>query len=258
MIDIARKRKNVIEKELKKEIRVFEDELVHDGTIQKSEEKILVIPDVHGCLDELKALLERIDYHGECKLIFLGDFIDRGDKPFQTIQFIKELQKKYPSQVIVLRGNHEEMLIETFHEDSPTNIYSPFTIKDYKRNNGCLWDDICWFRSLPYKYETETHIFVHAGLKPKVPLEKQKHSSMIWIREEFIASDYIFPKNIVFGHTGCSLIAINGDRSNVPKGFRGKLALDTSCYFSGKLVCFDLSTLKYYYTYPIWTWTEEN
>jgi len=58
-----------------------------------------------------------------------------------------------------------------------------------------------FYRSLLPIWESEGHIFVHAGLRPRVPLEKQDPEDLIWIRHEFFQSTYRFEKTVVFGHT---------------------------------------------------------
>lgn len=72
-------------------------------------ERILAISDVHGHYEELMMLLEKADYNpNRDKLILLGDYIDRGEKSYEVIQMLKKLQRKGS---IILRGNHEEILI---------------------------------------------------------------------------------------------------------------------------------------------------
>jgi serine/threonine protein phosphatase 1 len=87
-----------------------------------------------------------------------------------------------------------------------------------------------FFRGLIPYYETEDYIFVHAGLKPGISLYNQDPTDMLWIRHDFIDSDYDFGKKIIFGHTP------------LPRPFfgAGKIGIDTGAVYGGKLTCLQL------------------
>lgn len=176
---------------------------------------IYAVSDIHGHLDILQETLQNVDLTvKDNKLILLGDYIDRGDKSCETLYFIKELSEKYPEQVIVLRGNHEEMFLDDLNADYPLGEFSE--IKQYiseneynailvkcaeayqaavaKSSERCKVevttrkdsdtliqsmlaykyvtalikkkhkDLLTWLKGLPYYYETENQIFVHAGI----------------------------------------------------------------------------------------------
>ena len=74
---------------------------------------IYAMSDIHGCLAPLNAALETVDLRdGRSKLILLGDYCDRGPDSLRVYERIMRLQEEYPGQVVALRGNHEEMLLE--------------------------------------------------------------------------------------------------------------------------------------------------
>ena len=78
---------------------------------------IYAMSDIHGCLEELKEKMGYIDLSGNNRLIFLGDYIDYGPKSGQVLRYIYELQQKYGSEkIVVLKGNHEAMLLEWIDE----------------------------------------------------------------------------------------------------------------------------------------------
>lgn len=83
------------------------------------------------------------------QLILLGDYIDIHSQDLAILYFIKELQEKHKEQIIIIAGNHEYMLMEDLHSDSKLII-------DHALAN--------WLKGLPYYYETDTQIFVHAGV----------------------------------------------------------------------------------------------
>jgi serine/threonine protein phosphatase 1 len=97
---------------------------------------------------------------------------------------------------------------------------------------------IDFFSSLHLFYETDKFIFVHAGLKPGVPLAQQKKSDLLWIREEFINTDQSLEKTVVFGHTPFASPLVEKDR----------IGIDTGAAFGGKLTCVELTEMKFYQT----------
>lgn len=160
---------------------------------------IYAMSDIHGCLDAFERSLSAVDLSdGTSKLVFCGDYCDRGPASLQVFRRIMGLQRDYPNQVIALRGNHEEMLLEYVDmADDPdftrawmladsnlatarsflgndlfdqvkhllarrqfTDAYR-FVVKHMKEYNA---DVIAWIRELPYFYETPQQVFVHAGV----------------------------------------------------------------------------------------------
>ena len=80
-----------------------------------SNERTIVISDVHGCYDELTQLLERCCYHPSMdQLILLGDYVDRGPMSKQTIGYVIQLVK---GGAIALRGNHDQMFLDFINSD---------------------------------------------------------------------------------------------------------------------------------------------
>lgn len=208
--------------------------------------KYFAIGDIHGCINLLEALWNKIDFDREKDtLVFIGDYIDRGPDSREVVDFVLDLKKKL--NVICLRGNHEQMLL-TYHL---YNTYKDFylmnggtsTITSYglvNSDSGKRIDipaeHLDFFRRLIPYHETDDYIFVHAGLKPGAPLYKQDPTDMIWIRHEFIDSDFDFGKKVVFGHTP------------LPKPFRGagKIGIDTGAVYGGKLTCVQLPEEIFY------------
>ena len=78
---------------------------------------IYAMSDIHGCLEQLKEKMTLVDLQGNNKLLFLGDYIDYGPQSGQVLRYIYELQKQYGNdKVIVLKGNHEAMLLEWIND----------------------------------------------------------------------------------------------------------------------------------------------
>lgn len=80
---------------------------------------IFAISDIHGFFDEMINTLSLVDLDSnrDNQLIFLGDYVNRGTKSCQVLYKIKELEESYHEQVVVLMGNHDQMLMDWWEED---------------------------------------------------------------------------------------------------------------------------------------------
>ena len=121
-------------------------------------QRTLVIGDVHGCLDELKELLKKIQYQADKdRLILVGDLISKGPKPFQTLQYVRELNAE------VVMGNHERALL--FYLQGRKHPYSGFR-ELRKKMKPAITQWIDWLDNLPAYIESTDFMVVHAGLQP--------------------------------------------------------------------------------------------
>lgn len=210
--------------------------------------KIFAVGDIHGCISNLKGIMNMIDIDAENDtLIFIGDYIDRGPNPKGVVDFVLQLRRSI-NHVICLMGNHEQMFLDYINDG---DVYKEmflinggdYTISSYGvvKTAGKIRVDVPenhmeFFTSLLPYHETEDYIFVHAGLKPAIPLEKQDIEDLIWIRHEFINSTYDFGKIVVFGHTPLRQPLIN----------ENKIGIDTGAVYGGKLTCVELPEKKIY------------
>jgi len=199
--------------------------------------RLLAVGDIHGCLDKLVALVAKVQPTEDDMMVFLGDYINRGPDSRGVIDFLIDLKSKVPC--IFLLGNHEKMFLE-FYANNNSNFLlngGDKTLESYNFHNigGFPLSHISFFNELYPYHETNDHIFVHAGLKPGLPLENQNINDLIWIREVFIHSDYDWGKTIVYGHT------IN----RMPILLKNRIGLDTGCVYPlsegyGSLTCCDV------------------
>ncbi len=168
----------------------------------------IVIGDTHGMAAKLENLLGQIDRWCAAnaraelhQLIFLGDYIDRGPDSRQVLQIVQCLQTK---GAICLRGNHEQLMLRaTESERDRTNFLA--------NGGGATVTSLCtpaafrraqeWMRALPTSHEDELRYYVHAGIRPCVPLDQQTTYTKLWIRDSFLCHRGPFPKYIVHGHT---------------------------------------------------------
>ena len=199
----------------------------------------IVIGDVHGCYQELGDLYDYLvtsgNYNHETdKLIFLGDYIDRGDNPSEVIKFIRGLQKNNKN-VIALMGNHEKMLLDC-NANSVDYLWkangNSNTVISYNKKKKQLNSDIRWMRKLPLYYEDDNFIYVHAGIDPEKSMEDQNADDFLWIRDEFIFSEEETEKQIIFGHSP-SQFYVGVDKPYYTNG--GNICIDTGCVYGGCL-----------------------
>lgn len=214
-----------------------------------------LIGDIHGYYNKLSGLFDKIKKHitDNDTIIFLGDYIDRGHKSFEVIEFLIDLKDKY--NVIYLKGNHESMFFDYLQgREIPLYMYNggQATIDSYIENMGSLQlpeDHKIFFNSLKLYYETDDFIALHAGLRPGIPVELQSSYDMIWIREEFFLKQYRWPKLVVFGHTttvnitGLPIYEIYNDEH------RNIIGIDTGAAYGGPLTCLRLPDKKIFQSY---------
>lgn len=209
--------------------------------------KIFVIGDIHGLFVKLKILMTKLEIDGERDtVIFLGDYIDRGPDSKGVIDAILEIRQAF-NHVICLRGNHEQMFLNYYGEDRDEELYMQNggmkTLISYgfegsggRKAFTVPESHLDFFTSLQTYHETGEYLFVHAGLRPGVPLDQQDSEDILWIRDEFIYSPCDFGKIVVFGHTPVSF--------DMPFISRNKIGVDTGAVYGGKLTCVELPTMK--------------
>ncbi len=212
--------------------------------------RIYAIGDVHGSIGPLDTLLGRIaqDCAGfpddRVKIVFLGDYIDRGPASRQVIE---RLMAMAGERSVMLCGNHEDMLIALYKGDR--NYASPFhrhggraTLLSYGVDpddyDGWTLDELTervpgivprehidFMAGLPTHYRCGDFFFVHAGIRPGVPLDQQQRSDLLWIREQFSESCEAHEALIVHGHEKVDAIEEKFNR----------IAVDTGAYSTGRL-----------------------
>ena len=216
--------------------------------------RIYCIGDIHGRDDLLidlhgMILLDSAEFIGEKIVVYLGDYIDRGLHSKKVVDHLINAPLN-GFESIYLRGNHEQVLLDFLNHDP--NIASQWfnfggqsTVLSYgvsiagipfgdklKQLQHDLADKIpadhlSFFTQLKYSFELGDYFFVHAGVKPKVALNRQNVMDMMWIRDEFLNSKFRHEKMIVHGH---SVVELPEEKAN-------RIAIDTGAYTSGRLTC---------------------
>ncbi|MDR2404804.1 MAG: serine/threonine protein phosphatase [Deltaproteobacteria bacterium] len=197
--------------------------------------RIFAVGDIHGCRSKLDSLMERIDWRPQDReeLVFLGDYVDRGPDSFGVVERVLDIKNAYPDLVTTLKGNHEQMFLNFITGVDQLSLRDngvSYTMRSYEENSPFPVSHFKFLLDLKLYHETEDFVFVHAGLRPGIPLDRQTEDDCLWIRGEFLESDYDFGKTIVFGHTPFREPFI------VP----GRAGLDTGAVFGGPLTCMEL------------------
>ena len=155
-----------------------------------------LIGDIHGDLFRLKELMALVFQHitKDDTLVFLGDYIDRGERSFEVIELIISLTKIF--NTVCLKGNHEQMFLDYLEGVKDEKIYfyngGRATVNSYKKNMGEMKlpeHHRNFFSQLKTFYEGDDFIAVHAGLDPSENhVEDQHEYDILWIRERFYHS----------------------------------------------------------------------
>lgn len=199
--------------------------------------KTIVIGDTHGCYNELVTMIEMLKEDGEYnkdtdKLVFLGDYIDRGENSRKVIEYVRSLQKDNDN-VIALMGNHEDMLLNYLDGIDTNWIYNgcEATMDSYVGYADQFEDDINWMRNLPLYHEDDNFIYVHAGVDINKPMEEQDRFTLLWVRAPFINNAHKYHKTVIFGHT-----PMIGEKDAKPEYTAGNnIGIDTGCVFGYNL-----------------------
>jgi len=219
--------------------------------------RVYAIGDVHGRLDLLVALLARVERDdasrpaADTRVVMLGDLIDRGPHSAEVIEFLLKARPSFAS-FHFLMGNHEQAMLESLasEADPRSTGWLRFggmeTLESYdvpEQAFGCsgrLFSDelrryvpaahLAFMREFEDKLLIGDYLFVHAGIRPGVSIEKQSMEDKLWIRDDFLEdpSDHGFV--VVHGHT------VHPE----PDFRENRIGIDTGAYRTGVLTALAL------------------
>jgi serine/threonine protein phosphatase 1 len=216
---------------------------------------VYAIGDVHGRLDLLEDLLEQImvDLNATkpaeaAALVLLGDYVDRGACSREVIDCLIRLKDRPDIELRALKGNHEEALLgfladpqsgpPWLQNGGAATLASYGVAAPQTRLPPEIWqtaseafaealppEHLSFLQNLELYVEYGDYVFVHAGLRPGVPIDHQTERDLLWIRKEFLEETRRFAKVVVHGHTP------------EPEPFMGdvRLGVDTGAYATGVL-----------------------
>lgn len=207
--------------------------------------RLFAIGDIHGCRDELACLLAALPLRPEDRLVFLGDYVDRGPDSAGVVSVLLEVAATRPNTVF-LRGNHEDMLLDYVADGGayPSDAFLWNGGRATAESYGLIGpvtpaalakampaEHARFFADTRLMHREPGIVCVHAGIRPGVPLDQQAPEDLLWIREEFLRPPHGLDATVVFGHT---------PHRDVVAHLPGKLGLDTGCVYGGMLTAVEL------------------
>ena len=170
-------------------------------------QRTFIIGDIHGCSKTFRKLVtEEIQLRKSDKLYCIGDYIDRGNDSKGVIDFILKLRKEN-YQVHTLRGNHEQMLLQSTESEqkfeSWMNNGGEATLNSFRINTVKELEPayLNFFKRTKYFIQTKKFILVHAGLNFAIPKPLKDKDAMLWIRDYPIDYDFLNGRILIHGHT---------------------------------------------------------
>jgi serine/threonine protein phosphatase 1 len=215
--------------------------------------RIYAIGDIHGRADLLDLIFSRIDTHQVHHPIvrpvhvFIGDYIDRGPASREVIDLL--IDRAISHEMVCLKGNHETFIPEFLRNPAFLGEWSQMGGRETLMSYGLVppnnadaraqqelasaltsvlpQSHVEFLESLQPSFSCGGFFFAHAGVKPGVPLVKQREDDLLWIREDFLLYEEDFAKIVVHGHTPVPEVDIRPNRINI----------DTGAYATGRLTC---------------------
>ena len=217
----------------------------------RPEEPVVVIGDIHGRADLLDRLLGQLwQAHKTCRLVFVGDYIDRGEDSAKVLARLHGLERgDWPGGIVCLKGNHEAMLLDFLVDPVSAGpgwirhggalTLASFGIQPVAHNaSPGAWREVrdtmqnalgpareAWLRDLPLSWHSGNVFVSHAGADPARPVTAQREDVLLWGHRAFrrrVRRDGVW---VVHGHTIRNEVT--------PRN--GRLGLDTGAYATGKL-----------------------
>lgn len=194
------------------------------------------VPDLHGRLDLLEAALAEIAAHaaGPARIVFLGDYIDRGPDSCGVLSRLTAGPAP-GSAWICLSGNHEAMMVAALAHKRDVEAWlaagGDITLQSYQRL-GAGWRETlvahgAWAAQLALTHIDAHRVFVHAGIDPTVPLDRQTRETLLWVRHPRTYDVTLPGRHIVHGHVPVD---------DGPVVLAGRTDLDTRAWRTGRLV----------------------
>jgi serine/threonine protein phosphatase 1 len=215
--------------------------------------RVYAVGDIHGRADLLEAVFARIDDSlerfpvAQAVEVFLGDYIDRGAQSREVIEALIGRRRKHA--LVLLKGNHETYALQFLNDPSVLpewsqaggiNTLLSYGIQPSTRGSPRKDEEVAaafaqvlprnhrrFIEGLALSFTCGDYFFTHAGVRPGIPVQRQREQDLLWIRDEFLLHEEDFGKTIVHGHTPAKEPDIRPNRINI----------DTGAYATGRLTC---------------------
>jgi serine/threonine protein phosphatase 1 len=209
--------------------------------------RIYAIGDIHGCARQLANLHDRIaeDFAarpvGSALLLHIGDYVDRGADTRGVIARLIDGCPVAGMAMVNLLGNHENTMMEALAGERAAGTDWLFAggraaLESYGINPDGprdVWANLipqthqAFLRGLGLMHREGGYAFVHAGVRPGIPLEDQARDDLLRSRQPFLYSEANFGAVVVHGHTPVKAPVVRHNR----------IAIDTGAVFGGPLTC---------------------
>lgn len=212
------------------------------------EQRIYAVGDVHGCADRLHAVHRAIAADlaerpvAQAVVLHIGDYIDRGPVSADVIESLLGGPPVPGARAINLMGNHEDMLLAALAHPDDRGLAEHWlfnggtaTLASWNVRGGgaATWErqippaHLDFLRNLGLRHAAGGYLFVHAGVQPGTPLDRQSRQDLLWIREPFLSHPGAFGAVVVHGHTPTRNPVVRPNR----------VGIDTGAVMGGRLTC---------------------
>jgi serine/threonine protein phosphatase 1 len=193
-----------------------------------------VIPDIHGRFDLLKRALTDISAHSGGKaglIVTIGDYVDKGPESKQVIdRLLSGVDGGFG--LVALKGNHDAMMVQALRDaariDSWLEKGGDAALKSYGGDPAAVPQaHIAWLDQLRLMHVDAHRLYVHAGVDPEVPLDRQDEETLLWKR---------YPKGYQSGFGGLHVVHGHDNDPDGPLLYDGRTNLDTLAWRTGRLM----------------------
>lgn len=225
----------------------------HDAARVPEGARVYAVGDIHGRADLLRRLHRKIlDDAAQTRadrkvIVYVGDYVDRGPDSRAVIEMLIE-EPLEGFECHHLKGNHEDLLLRFLETGEQGEVWMLNGARATLESYGVEWSDMAhdadgmeemrrkfddlmpvdhrrFFRELALYHREGDYLFVHAGIRPRVPLDRQRAHELMWIRDAFLDSEADHGCVVVHGHT----------IRQQPEVRANRIGIDTGAFHTGRL-----------------------
>jgi diadenosine tetraphosphatase ApaH/serine/threonine PP2A family protein phosphatase len=193
--------------------------------------RTIVVGDIHGCYDELVELLDRVALGADDRVVSVGDLIVKGEKNREVLDLFNA-----DARFSAVIGNHDRAILRHWLRIKKSHK------KAHKRARKELKPDkaryLAYLASLPPMIDLGTHLVVHAGLRPGVPLSEQSIEDLTQMRTLGLDPSSRVGMPWYEAYDGRQTVLFGHWPSHEPRRGKRAIGLDTGCVYGDKLTAY--------------------